>query len=278
MLLVRQLGAHSRARLWCYGWPVAAVPLLALADPQRRPASLAIYFTLVLLWPISLVTMRLAGVRAGAAVGGACVALFAGSLVLPRPNYLLQPVVLERPLTEPTQAVRYTMQIPTNASSWRMMWGRQPEPEAYLYIQASRPLSAPVVAIRLTLPGRAATLTNESVVPGVSEEGIRARYWYRLRLSRAELEQSDRFPVVLSAAASGRPEGDPNNPAVALLGAFSFRPTYAGATSEFFDGSRWSADPGSVLPGFPEGQGQARYSVEIRIVEPTTRRLLAVYY
>jgi len=63
-----------------------------------------------------------------------------------------------------------------------------------------------------------------------------------------------------------------------VAGGFSFRPSVAEGASAFFDGSAWRTEESALFDGVPEGAGRLRYHIELRLVDPMTRRLLGIYY
>ena len=78
----------------------------------------------------------------------------------------------------------------------------------------------------------------------------------------------------------------PGPDAVGLLAGFSYRPTSPQNVAEWFDGRQWTSGAGAVLPSevlapvvsFAHFRGSVRYMVDVRVVEPGSGRVLAVYY
>ena len=76
-----------------------------------------------------------------------------------------------------------------------------------------------------------------------------------------------------------RPEALGAGAVAELMGGFSYKPTKPPRPSAFFNAGIWSSVPGDLLPTYPSQELRpARYYIELRIVHPSSRRLLATYY
>jgi hypothetical protein len=269
--------------LWRQWWPAWPLPALALLVLGRRgdETVLVAFFSLILLWPLTLAVGRVAGQRAGAAAGAAAALLLAVQVVLPAPVQRIQPVALERRFAHPGEIARHTIRLPSAGHEWQTLWARTPSPEAYVYVQLVREKGAsePGLVVRLNGvdlgPLTAATTVGEPQVPfGWQDEQV----WHRLPVSRPQLEAD---PLVEIAVAP-RPDAPPAPGTVGLVGGHSYRPTVPPAPSALFDGTSWSTDPSILLPRPPGARwdttSPVRYFVELRLVEPGSRHVLAMYY
>ncbi len=284
--------ARDPRRLWLLLWPLPTLLLLALsgaAGPSFWPVT---FFTMVLLYPATLVTARLFGPRAGAAAGAVLAGLLALRLFVPPPAPAVQPATLERRFNLPTQQARHTIRLPLIDPGWQHLWSRTPEPEAYLYfLVATR---AGVVDPSLTVllgDGELGGLSPRTRLtpPKSAETGARdEQHWHRLPLSRRQLEGQPLLRVTVQPGPGFTPGG------AGLGGGYSYHPTMGPTPSEYFDGERWTTDPRLMLPDIPNIYGApsrpyphpaagapidpVRYFIELRLIDPQTRKLLAVYY
>lgn len=279
-------------RAWLLWWPLPTLLLLLLPGAPGTSFWLVAFFTLVLLYPATLAASRIAGRRAGAVGGAAFFGLFALRLVLPVPSPTVQPAILERRFDLPTQLARHTIRLPLDSPTWKELWTRTPEPQAYLYFLIStRPgVQDPALIVRLAdhelgyLSLQTRLQAPASTEPATTDQ----RHWHRLPVARNDLEKQSLLRVTVQpgpAFVSG---------AAGIDGTYSYRPTNGPSPSDFFDGERWTADPRELLPDAPglfgapsqpyrhPTSGAAttplRYFVELRLIDPSTRRILSAYY
>ena len=261
-------------RLFVLLWPVPALAASFVALDGSRSFWLGGFLTLALLWPVSLAVQRVAGNVAGAIVATLLCGLHVAQLALPPPIANAQPNVLERRFTTPQQAIRHTFRLPLGDVRWESLWARTPPAEAYLYFYVSRDRETVDGALSVTLDGvTLGDLSSRSAVAGSPE-------WHRLPVTRAQLETARPFTVVVGPSAHAPFVAG----ALGFGGGFSFRPSAPPTPSAFFDGSAWSSAPEALFPDlagardlFPQ-PGPQRFFVELRFIDPATRRFLGVYY
>jgi hypothetical protein len=284
---VRQFFGGARGRrvpfeshawtMWAYGWPAPALAVALVAGHGSRTAWLIAFFSLVLLWPATLATGRVAGRRAGAAAGVVCAALLVAPLVAPAPALRLDPLMLERRFDSPQQVARHTLRLPVHERAWAALWSARPESEAYLYFSVlsyNGYAGEPGLTVRLG-DRPLGDLTMRTLAPGRGNDGTGDQAWHRLRVTRQELEAAPLLQVTVA------PRGDaPVIPGeTGLAGGYSFHPTDGPQASAFFDGERWRTEPTAVLAGLPPGATvPVRYYIELRILQSSTRRWIALYY
>lgn len=279
-------------RAWLILWPLPTLLLLLLPGAAGTSFWLVAFFTLTLLYPATLATSRILGLRAGAYSGAVIFGLFALRLVLPVPSPAVQPAILERRFDLPTQLARHTIRLPLESPAWNDLWTRTPEPQAYLYFLIStRPgVQDPALVVRLADRELGAlSLQTRLRAPASTEPGtIDQRHWHRLPVARSDLEGQSLLRVTVQPGPAFVPG------AAGLDGTYSYRPTNGSSASDFFDGERWTADPPDLLPDAPglfgapsqpyrhSAPGAAtvplRYFVELRLIDPSTRRILSAYY
>jgi hypothetical protein len=253
-----------------------ALLAIAVAHGGRRTALLPAFLTLVLLWPATLAAGRIAGERAGAVGGLLLAGLFWLQAILPHPVPEVQHSNLEKRLESPAQSVRHVMRLPLGSPSWRSRWAATPPPEAYLYVMLSVAQGTSSPALGVQIGGQpVGELTASTWARGGPQEGAAGSGWHRIRLSREALERDPLLEVTV--APTGPESFTPG--AVGLIGGYSLRPTVRPAPSAFFDGERWSTEPKVLFPAWPDGvSGAVRYYVELRLIHPTSRRLIGTYY
>lgn len=279
-------------RAWLFLWPLPTLLLLLLPGASGTSFWLVAFFTLILLYPATLAISRILGRRAGAMVGGVFFSLFALRLVLPVPSPTVQPAILERRFDLPTQQARHTIRLPLESPAWKALWTRTPEPQAYLYVLIStRPgVQDPALVVRLADRelGSLSLQTRLRAPASTEPATIDQRHWHRLPVTRSDLEKQSLLRVTVQpgpAFVAG---------AAGVDGTYSYRPTNGPSPSDFFDGERWTADPRELLPDAPGPFGAPsrpylhlapgaaptplRYFIELRLIDPMTRRILSAYY
>lgn len=255
-------------------WPVPSLAASYVALGGSRSFWLGSYLTLALLWPASIAVWRVAGGYASVGVATVLCALHVLQLVLPAPIANRQPNVLERRFTTPQQAIRHTLRLPVGERQWNELWLRTPTPESYLYFYVTREHESADVALTVALGERPlGELSHRTIVAS-------SREWHRLPASRSELEASHPLDIVVAPASAA--QFVPG--AIGLGGGFSYRPTAPPSPSAFFDGVQWSSEPLDIFPDLAAARedfprpGPQRFFVEVRFVDPVTRRFLAIFY
>jgi hypothetical protein len=264
------------SRAYLYGWPFAAVAVLALAAPAWRGTWLMAFFTFILLWPASLVVARIAGERAGLLTSTLCLGLLLAQVILPPPVFPVDMLVYERPFEHQGQVAQHTLRLPVDDRGWLSLWSRSPEPEAYVYVSIANRRRPEPPPLMVSLNGRelGAFGAGTRAAPQV-EADKEERVWHRLRVPRADLEYEADLQIEVRPLPSLVPA------AVGVIGGYSYRPTRPPAPSAFFDGTMWSTEPSVMLPvpgRSPALLGPMRYFIELRVVDPVDRRFLAIYY
>jgi hypothetical protein len=249
-------------------WPVAGLGPVAMVSGGFAAVVLLGFFVVIALWPGVLLVERLAGSRAAFVSAAACTALLLAQAVLPAPQLAREPVWLSRSFDSERQIARHSMALPTDDARWSALWARSPQPEAFLYVALALAEGVDDPALQIRLGGRTlGELDRNAALKGGSP-------WYRLRVARSELQGQPPLEVTIAPRPGTLAPG-----AVRLHGGFSSRSTVVPRPSAFFDGERWLSEPDALLPGYAsQGAGPARYYVELRLIDPTTRRVLTVYY
>jgi len=197
------------------------------------------------------------------------------------PAPAIQPPQLERRFQGQGDAVRHTIVVPTQSAEWRRLWAQETRLEAYLYIRVAHQLDLadPLLVVRVR--GRETSyLSAQTRAAGIGRSETERDDWHRLRIDRTALEEAT--PLVVEVAPpTDRALGSGT---IAVFGGYSLRATPSHAASAYFDGSRWTDDPAAIFPELdqwqaPAGQTlRARLFIELRLVDPETRRFVALYY
>jgi len=273
---------QSRSTRWAWArralraWPLGAVGLAFLTSGSAAAAWLIAFTWIAALLPVVLVIGRVFGATAGTLAHGASALLIVAQVLLPAPDLSVGPLSLTRSFTSPDQMVRHRIGLPAGQTSWEALLAGVPEPEAYIYVAIAPQPEVPAIPLAVTSGAtRLGTLTRASLVPGVSDS--ETIMWHRLRLPATVLHsQPDASP--LEIVITPETDGSFTPASVAAVGGFSFRPGVADGASAFFDGSAWQTAGAALFEGVPESAGRLRYYVELRLVDPETRRLRGVYY
>jgi hypothetical protein len=250
------------------GWSALAVA--TKGGPAIWPWA---FFVLVIAAPAALAVHRVFGPGPGSLAAGIAGLLLAAQTVLPPPQLRQEPALLARPFENERQLARHSLRLP--AEDLEAIWRRTPEPRAYLYValrlEPDRADSGLVIRVGESAP---ANLDGAARLSPLREAAASVETaWYRIALDRALV--GGRSPLSVVVAPRGGPW--PATAGVSLLGGFSFRPTDPPAPSAFFDGAAWSIEASALFPGY-SGHAPVRYYVELRLVDPETGHLLAIYY
>jgi hypothetical protein len=225
------------------------------------------------LLPVSLAIGRIFGPVAGTWAHAVSAMLIALQLVLPPPQLNVGPLAVARPLAG-GQRVRQAVRLPLGTAGWTRLWSRDPQPEAYIYVNVLVPPGTSDPRLALQLNGRPfASLEAQTLLPKTPSD--EANVWHRIHVSRADLEAAPILETVITA----RPDGAAFPGRVGVLGGFSFRPSAPVPPPAFSSGSTWETDPNALFEGvhLPSGT-PVRYYVDVRLIDSKTRDIIATYY
>lgn len=270
------------AHIWVVVWPGPLLAALIVASRFSRGALLPAFFVLVLLWPVTLATLRIAGAFAGAMASCLCALLLVAQVVIAAPALPTLPETRIRYFDQPQQAARHTLRLPTGDPAWQRLWSRSPAPAVYLYfLVATKPdVADPGLGVRLGARpiGELSAATRYAELGDENQQHVS---WFRIPVTRDELEAEAPLSIIvapLPAAWAGPGSSG-------LLGGFSFHPTFPPAPSAFGEGGQWVTDPATVLPPAASAPatrvapgGPMRYYIELRFVQPKSGRFLAMFY
>ena len=261
-------------------WPIPVLALVALLAWGSRSLWPTIFFTLTLLWPMSLTARRIGGARWGNAFGMTFSALLVLQAVLPLPLPDRPPATLERRFSSLDEAMRHII-APQASAEWRRLRERSAATEVWVYVMTVLDDTAAHPQLSLAAGERHIGTLDASarLTPG-QPPAVDRHEWYRVRLDPDLLRLDAPIELVVRPDASA-----PFTPgSVGLVGGFSYRPTNPPTPSAFFDGARWATEPESLLSP-PAGEARdaqldkpMRYFVELRLIDPETRRIIAALY